>query len=293
MLIRTPVPGDTPARLALARAATPYTMASADLIDRIDARSAPGDRRLTLLAEAGGEVIGVGTAATDRFLAPGASTANVIVAPGHRGRGYGAALWARLAAHLDGAGAAVVHAATDHDAGVAFAGRRGFAVAAETRVSAVDPREVAEPAVPASLALVPLADPAAMRGAYALHRLTDLPSVVEYRDLSFADWRARATNAGVLDLDCSLVVFEDGEPIALTMINISGTRGFNSLAATRADHRGRGLAGLVKAASLRAAAAKGVTLVATYNDADNAPMIAVNTRLGYRPYATRRELRRG
>jgi GNAT superfamily N-acetyltransferase len=52
---------------------------------------------------------------------------------------------------------------------------------------------------------------------------------------------------------------------------------------TLPEYRGRGLALAVKLASLRWAAARGVTRVFTSNDETNAPMLAVNRRLGYRP----------
>jgi RimJ/RimL family protein N-acetyltransferase len=52
---------------------------------------------------------------------------------------------------------------------------------------------------------------------------------------------------------------------------------------TLRDHRGRGLALLVKRASLANAAGRGVELVSTENDETNAPMLRVNEKLGYQP----------
>jgi GNAT superfamily N-acetyltransferase len=49
------------------------------------------------------------------------------------------------------------------------------------------------------------------------------------------------------------------------------------------QHRGRGLARLVKLAALHRAAERGITTAYTGNDEANAP---VNTRLGYRQVAT-------
>ena len=64
-------------------------------------------------------------------------------------------------------------------------------------------------------------------------------------------------------------------------------RGENDITGTLAAHRGRGLARLVKHHSLRRAAALGIAEVFTFNDETNAAMLAVNTKLGYRPHSQR------
>jgi RimJ/RimL family protein N-acetyltransferase len=69
-------------------------------------------------------------------------------------------------------------------------------------------------------------------------------------------------------------------------------RGYNEYTGTLPSHRGRGLARSVKLASLRWAAAQGLTAVWTTNDETNAPMLAINDRLGYRPSARRVEYQR-
>ena len=58
---------------------------------------------------------------------------------------------------------------------------------------------------------------------------------------------------------------------------------------TRRAYRGRGLALAVKLASIEWAAANGITRMLTFNDATNAPMLAVNRRLGYEPIGRRVE----
>ena len=54
---------------------------------------------------------------------------------------------------------------------------------------------------------------------------------------------------------------------------------------TRRAFRGQGLARLAKTASLRRARDAGCTEAFTGNDAANAPMLALNTAFGYRPFA--------
>jgi hypothetical protein len=53
-------------------------------------------------------------------------------------------------------------------------------------------------------------------------------------------------------------------------------------------HRRRGLATLAKLAQLRWAAANGIDRVVTDSDERNAPMLAINRRLGYEPFTERR-----
>ena len=58
------------------------------------------------------------------------------------------------------------------------------------------------------------------------------------------------------------------------------------MAATRRDRRGRGLATLAKVESARRAASLGITRIVTSNDLANAPMLAVNRKLGFTATAT-------
>jgi hypothetical protein len=75
----------------------------------------------------------------------------------------------------------------------------------------------------------------------------------------------------------------------MTMIRVDrpSGRAYNNLCGVRRRHRRRGLALLLKSHSLRRAAELGATIALTDNDETNAPMLAVNTALGYRPFARR------
>jgi GNAT superfamily N-acetyltransferase len=74
--------------------------------------------------------------------------------------------------------------------------------------------------------------------------------------------------------------------IAFTLVKRDSERMWSDMTATLPQYRGRGLARLVKTAALQRVAARGVTIAYTSTDESNAPMLAVNTRLGYRPVAT-------
>jgi GNAT superfamily N-acetyltransferase len=67
-----------------------------------------------------------------------------------------------------------------------------------------------------------------------------------------------------------------------TEVEAAGDRAWNAMNGTLPSHRGRGLAALAKAHALAAMAGAGITRRCTANDGANAPMLAVNQRLGYR-----------
>jgi RimJ/RimL family protein N-acetyltransferase len=83
-----------------------------------------------------------------------------------------------------------------------------------------------------------------------------------------------------------MVAIADGKVVAGTAVLADGDRSASGFTGVRPGYRGRGLAKLVKSASLRRVAEAGITSSLTSNDGANAPMLAVNEWLGYRPVAT-------
>jgi RimJ/RimL family protein N-acetyltransferase len=82
----------------------------------------------------------------------------------------------------------------------------------------------------------------------------------------------------------------DGLAVAGTFVeaDLATGRSWSGFTGVLREHRGRGLANLVKSVSLRRAAVAGITAAYTSNDAENAPMLAVNTWLGYQFTAAQR-----
>jgi len=103
---------------------------------------------------------------------------------------------------------------------------------------------------------------------------------------SYESWRYGVWTDPGLDRCASVAATANGEIIGFTLVTRDGERMWSEMTATLPQHRGRGLARLVKSAALQRAAEGGVTVAYTSNDESNAPMRAVNSRLGYCRVAT-------
>jgi GNAT superfamily N-acetyltransferase len=90
------------------------------------------------------------------------------------------------------------------------------------------------------------------------------------------------------DLHASTVVLVGGAPAACTLVeaDLEGSRVWSLGTGTLPAYRGRGLAKLAKAVALHQASAAGAIHAYTSNDEVNAPMLAINTWLGYQACAT-------
>ena len=262
-------------------------------------RTAPARARaLTVVAEVDGEVVARAQAGLDAHtMTKGAAWGGVIVDPNHRRRGIGTALLERLVHHLDELEATTwTTMIFDNDAGIAFAHGHGFRDERAAIASAVDPRTVDHP-LSGGVAVVPASElgPEAVFEIDAAGAL-DEPSPNPPAAMPFDEWRAELWDEPSFTADGSFVALADGTPTAIALLFIAPElgRAVNAFTATLPQFRGRGLALAAKIATMRWAAANGITRVSTVNDNTNAPMLAINARLGYEPlgrsFTLRREL---
>jgi GNAT superfamily N-acetyltransferase len=205
------------------------------------------------------------------------------VEPSVRRRGVGAALYARIEQRLRGLGAPLLRTEIDDEDGRRFLVRRGFARSNVRRLQALDLRAAALPDPPESVpfgAVEPWSLFELYRDAYG-----DIPSHTPRRPVNAEDYRRDVVESTTLDADVSCVIVEDDAPVAFTLVssNREAARAATELTAVRADRRGRGLAFAVKVASLDRARAAGLRTILASNDLENAPMLAVNRKLGFEP----------
>jgi GNAT superfamily N-acetyltransferase len=256
----------------------------------------PRSRGRAWVAEVDGRVVG----RSEAFLHPfneGSARGYVLVAVtgAHRLQGIGAALYDVAFAHAVEIGTVIVQ--TDfyeNPEGVRFAEERGFRFARAEQALVLDPRDVHEPP-PADVDLRPVRaiDP------HDLHLVDetatrDMPQLEVIESIPYDEWEQHVLEHPLFTLDGSFVAYVDDEPAACSMIlvDLESGRASNMMTGVVPWRRGRGLGLACKLASIRWAAENGITLMATSNDEANAPMLAINERLGYEPAGRRVEFER-
>jgi GNAT superfamily N-acetyltransferase len=253
-------------------------------------------RALHLVADVEGEVVARAQAGLNAHTtAAGAAYGGIIVDPAHRRRGIGSALLERLERHLDELEAATwTTMIFENDDGIAFARRHGFRDERSAVASAVDPRTVELP-LPQGVAVVPAAElgPEAVFEIDSAGAL-DEPLLNPPAPMPFAEWRAEFWDEPSFTVDGSFVAVADRTAAAIALLFVAPElgRAVNAFTATMPQFRGRGFALAAKIATMRWAAANGITRVSTANDDTNAPMLAINARLGYEPLGRLLTMRR-
>ena len=274
---------DAEAVAQLALGVNPHRIETAELIWQRASAAPPDARRRDWVAEADGEIVGHAHA---RFQStPGTGHFWIGVREENRGRGVGTELYATVESHLRPAGARRLRTWVDGDqAGERFVRRRGFELRSVDRVSEVDPRaiQLALPELDSSgLRLVPLAE--------TLDRVEALFEACRAGDIDLPEdlreWLWDELEHPNLSPEGSFVVLDGDWPVSLGFLTVDPKRrvAYNVLTATLPGYRRRGLALVVKLASARWAAEAGIERLLTENDSENAGMLALNERLGYRP----------
>lgn len=292
-------------------AARVYTLAvphdpvgGAELQKRDAEQRAWGYTAFTLVALEEGEVVGAASVYQNpgmyhprRFVLEGA------VHPGRQGRGAGGALWAAVRARLVAHAAETVRTLVreDHPLASGFLVRRGFVPGKRYFTSALDLSTFDEAPYWA------LEERLAGQGV-RVRSLTELraagtPDLTARLHALMSDVRAdvpRSEPATPLSRDVfkeavlgdpgllpdAYLIAEDasGEWIGQTTLfrsEASPDLLFTGLTGVTREARGRGVATLLKLRAIRAGRALGGALIRTDNASDNAPMLAINDRLGF------------
>jgi GNAT superfamily N-acetyltransferase len=224
----------------------------------------------------------------------------VCVHPRHRRRGVGQALWARLVASLRARAARVActQVRADLSDGVWFAERRGFVEVMrrwESRltVAAFDfdrfqPSLVR--AVASGVKITTLADERA-RDPDCLHRIyemeqeisRDVPLPDDYTPVDFTTFLDYAVTAPLALNDAFFLAVVDGVYAGLSVLYQAAAGDWltQGLTGVRRSFRGRGLATALKLKTIAYARAYGAREIRTWNEINNAPIVAINEKLGF------------
>ncbi|MFE1774657.1 GNAT family N-acetyltransferase [Streptomyces sp. NPDC059008] len=288
-------PADAKSVADLRRAGVPHRLSTPQGVAWEVSTARAAQRLRLFVAELDGRIVGSARAALlPGSRVPARAAAALHVHPGHRGRGAGRALLAAAEEHLAAAGADRVFVrAVDEPGAHAFARRHGYRHTRTARHLRLDLATAGPPPLPSALpAGVRLltgaeleADPRPLYAANA-EAGADEPGEVAGDAMAYEDWLRHTWDHPHIDLDLTSVVTVDG---ALAAFSLAATDGLgryaSAMTGTRRAFRGRGLARLAKAASLHRARDHGCTEAFTGNDTANTPMLTLNRRLGYRPFA--------
>ncbi|WBB55280.1 GNAT family N-acetyltransferase [Verrucosispora sp. WMMD573] len=287
-LIRPAHPDDAAAVVALRTLVFPFLVRGVASTRQLIAAPPPGLHWTGFVAEVDRHIVGWVCASRNEHTTEAVGEVSLLhVHPDHRRRGIGSALLAEAVTHLAPLDLTRLHGRALPEA-LPFVRRHGFTPSRQEHFSALDLHMLPPLPTPSDGArLVPLADVDPRR----VHRVDVVASADEPGDvvsgaIGYADWLATTWDNVGLDRDASMGVEVDGELVAISLVKRDGARMWSDYTGTVPQHRGRGLARLVKLAALHRAAERGVTVAYTGNDAANAPMLAVNDRLGYRRVAS-------
>jgi len=287
---------DAPGVVDLIREVFPYTVTTVESWRQQFATIPERARNAAWIAAADGLIAGRAEAHLNWFSESRTAVGGVSVRTGFRRRGIGTRLWELVENHVHELGPIrMLTSFVETDHGVAFAQARGFVEARAETLACVDPRMVDTSALDAtepSTRIVPLRDvPVEEIYEVDVRTTADVPMTDQLTDIRFDDWLDAIWRRPTITRDGSFAAIVDDRVVCITMLgaNVEVGRGFNEYTGTLSPYRGRGLALLVKLASLRWATENGIEAVWTTNDETNAAMLSVNQRLGYRPSARRVE----
>ncbi len=243
-------------------------------------------RQRGFVAEVDGRIVGRALARFENLFSDATDLSFVLVtvAREHRRRGIGAALYDAALAHALTLAPARLLTSVNED-GIPFARARGFVEERSQQEAALDPRTVTElPASDIDLRAVADVDPHLVY-TVDLEATRDQPATEEITAMPYEEWEQHTLEHPLFTADGSFVAIVDGiaAAVSLLCVDTESGRSLNMFTGTARAYRGRGLGLAVKLASIHWAAAHGITTMVTANDAVNAPMLAINKRLGFTP----------
>jgi len=291
VLLREAGPEDARAAARLLVDVFPHLPVTSRRIRQRMTNPLPGESARHVAALDGDRLVGWARSLIDvNAVGPSEGHVLVTVAPPWRNRGVGSALLVDAERHLSLLGVRTLRSsAIDSEDIRRFCAIRGWHPERWTRYLSLDlERLVAtpRPLVPEGVQVLPAWVMEDLRPLYEAHAecALDEPRDVRPRDLSYLGWLEEVWHAPDHDPSSGMVAVVGGTvaSFALFTIDRSSGRIWSTMTGTRRGYRGRGLATLVKAVALHRAAERGFRLAWTAVEAENAPMAAVNQRLGYR-----------
>jgi len=265
-------------------------------------RPAEGEARFTNVAlNDQGQTVGLADVGHEAWMKPGLVRLTLVVAPEWRNQGIGTRLFAEGIRFAQAQGASRVESAVRDDAPEAlrFAEQRGYRVDRHSFESALDLASfderpfvsALERARAAGLRFFSLADLDPVteqleRRLYDLNRVTGLDNPGNNGFFSpYEEFRKFVFEASWFRADGQILVADGEQWVGLAAVAFypEANYAYNAFTGVERAYRGRGLACALKLLAIRWAQQVGARYIRTNNDSRNAPMLAINRKLGYRP----------
>ncbi|SDS88280.1 Acetyltransferase (GNAT) family protein [Paenibacillaceae bacterium GAS479] len=262
-----------------------------------------GYDRLRRVAVAGdGRIVAYSTIWRAPWTPPGMMYHEMAVAAKEQGNGIGTEL-ARIStewANRHGAGTLSGWVWDDDERSMAFLQKRGYEVERRSWQSVLDLSAGEDPSSPEDGAVINRLEDEGLRflaladlppGEDTLKQLHEL-STGTYRDipgyqgdiLPFEDWLKWGLKVDGYAPERVIIAADGDNPIGVCNVirNVETGGMYHEYTCVHRDYRGRGIALAMKLLSIRLALREGAGYLRTDNDSLNAPMLAVNRRLGYK-----------
>ena len=227
---------------------------------------------------------------------------DIWVDPGYQGKGVGRSIYDHARQHLDKLGAVTVWAATKEDMPVslAFLAKRGFKETMRAWESRLSPAEVdlspffhySQKAAKEGIVIAPLArekieDPECYRKLHELVQTVsvDMPSTEPYTPISYEQWLTLEMKNPGLAPEAYMIAKDGPRYVGLSTVWRSEKEPhglYQGLTGVLREYRGRGMAYAMKLKVIEFARQNGYDLIKTWNASTNAPMLAVNIKLGFK-----------
>lgn len=274
-----------------------------------------GTQRHVVADDEARQVVGYAHALHDSWDGAGVFWLHVAVDPKERRHGLGDLLFGEMLAFAREHGATRLRGEVreaNAEAGMPFAERHGFRVERHIFESTLDLTTFDETRFAgqvermeeAGIHFVSLTElgntEEAQRRLHALNeRLAlDNPGTSRQEQRPFEAFRGDVFEASWFRPDGQILALVGDEWVGLSAAGYyaDSNSAYNMMTGVAPAYRGRGIALALKLLALRAAKGWGAAYIRTNNDSENAPMLAVNRKLGYRPelgyYRIARELER-
>lgn len=267
----------------------PFTAAE---LAREDAEMPPGSIKEQIVAATpSGDVIGYARAHRYPNTKAGKFYIYLVVDPAVRGQGAGAALLGAIErfARAHGADYLLGDVRDNDPASLAFMERRGYSVQRHSFYSVLDltawdPARFAGVSEQVRAGGIEIIATEAEREVYELmsHTMTDLPGYEAQSFMTFETWRSAFRKP-----ESHIIAAAEGDRfVGVTILErMDDGSYYTPHTSVLKEYRGRQIALALKLAAVDYARSQGAQSMSTGNDSLNAPMLAVNRRLGYVPTA--------